>query len=99
MDAGKLFVLLITAFSVGILIHLELKSRRRKRQIQRPADPGRSDSNCLEAPYSENPYVSRRAHQRGGWIVRLPQEAKFPAVVQDTIFEGLQGAPGQFAED
>jgi hypothetical protein len=45
MDAGRVFVLLITAFSVGILVYLELKSRRTKRQVQREAaEPGRTDS-------------------------------------------------------
>ncbi len=28
MDAGKVFVLLLSAFAIGILVYLELKSRR-----------------------------------------------------------------------
>jgi hypothetical protein len=31
MDAGKLFVLLLTLFAVGSLAYLELKSRRSRR--------------------------------------------------------------------
>jgi hypothetical protein len=35
MDAGKVFVLLLTVFAIGILVYLELKSRRTKRLSQR----------------------------------------------------------------
>jgi len=34
MDAGKVFVLVITAVAFGILALLELKSRRSKRAIE-----------------------------------------------------------------
>jgi hypothetical protein len=32
MDAGKVFVLILTAFAVGILVYLEMKSRRSRNQ-------------------------------------------------------------------
>ncbi len=32
MDAGKVFVLVLTAFVVGILVYLEMKSKRTKDQ-------------------------------------------------------------------
>jgi hypothetical protein len=31
MDAGKVFVLILTAFAVGALVYLELKSRRSRK--------------------------------------------------------------------
>jgi len=31
MDAGKVFVLVLTVFAIGILVYLELKSRRLNR--------------------------------------------------------------------
>jgi len=32
MDAGQVFVLILTAFAVGILIYVEMKSRRSRNQ-------------------------------------------------------------------
>jgi hypothetical protein len=32
MDAGKVFVLILTAFSIGILVYLEVTSRRSRNQ-------------------------------------------------------------------
>jgi hypothetical protein len=34
MDTGKVFVLILTFLSVGILVYLELKSRRARRESQ-----------------------------------------------------------------
>jgi len=34
MDAGEVFVLILTAFAVGILAYIELKSRRSRRASQ-----------------------------------------------------------------
>ena len=34
MDTGKLFVLILTFLSIGVLVYIELKSRRAKRELQ-----------------------------------------------------------------
>jgi hypothetical protein len=34
MDAGKVFVLILTAFAIGILVYLELRSRRSKSRLE-----------------------------------------------------------------
>ena len=35
MDAAKLFVIILSAFAIGILVHIELKSRR----VQQKPEP------------------------------------------------------------
>jgi hypothetical protein len=41
MDAGKVFVLLLSAFAIGILVYLELKSRRSRRESPSPPESDR----------------------------------------------------------
>jgi hypothetical protein len=34
MDLGKVFVLILTLLAVGVLVYLEMKSRRARRELQ-----------------------------------------------------------------
>jgi len=46
MDAGKIFVLLLTAVAIGILVYLELKSRRSRREAPSlPESDGNTSKN------------------------------------------------------
>jgi len=38
MDAGKVFVLILTAFAVSVLAYVELKSRRSRREAKADTD-------------------------------------------------------------
>ena len=42
MDPGKVFVLILTVVAVGILVYLELKSRRSRRDPE-PSSPTAND--------------------------------------------------------
>ena len=46
MDAGKLFVLLLTIFAVGVLVYLEVRSRRSRRgSTESATSPAGQDNN------------------------------------------------------
>ena len=52
MDAGKVFVLILTAIAVGILVYLELKSRR-SRQQSPPSPPGADQETAKKTPHEK----------------------------------------------
>ena len=45
MDAGTIFVILLSAFAVGILVYLEWKSRRSQDESQPSAPEAERDTN------------------------------------------------------
>jgi hypothetical protein len=47
MDAAKVFVIILTAFAVGILMYLEIKSRGSRSQ---PETPGGEESAIKKTP-------------------------------------------------
>lgn len=45
MDTAQIFVLILTAFAIGILVYLEMKSRRSRNQQADAARPVQQETN------------------------------------------------------
>jgi hypothetical protein len=51
MDPGKIFVLILTGVAIGILVYLELKSRRSRQDPQRlPSEANGDKTRTLRKP-------------------------------------------------